>query len=113
LSGGITAPIVVADGLDVTFHRSADDVGAYYEPWFPDSIEYRAFDAEGRRLELVEDGSTLAVRPADGDGGGGAEELATLLRETLRGPRDRDDVLDGLTLARLLELAVGRAGFLP
>ncbi|HEY6759802.1 MAG TPA: hypothetical protein VI318_09935 [Baekduia sp.] len=110
MSGGVTAPIVVADGLDVTFHRSADDVGAYYEPWFPDSVEYRAFDAEGRRLELHADGATLAVRPAGDDG---AEELATLLRETLRGPRDRDDVLDGLTLGRLLELAVGRAGFLP
>ena len=124
------APIVVTEGQDVTFHRSVEDVGRYYEAWFPDSIEHRAFDAEGRRLELYAEPpivpghgvgpigpdsahrSSLHVRTREPEPSGAAE-LADLLRELLRGRRDHDAMLDELTLAQLLGLAVARAGFLP
>ncbi|WCB93541.1 hypothetical protein DSM104299_02254 [Baekduia alba] len=114
MTDGIVMPIVVAEGLDVTFHRSAGDVGAFYESWFPASVEHRAFDAEGRRLELYAEGTALMVRARDAaPGPEGAAELAQLLRELLRGRRDHDAMLDELTLAQLLDLAVARAGFLP
>jgi hypothetical protein len=52
-SSAIVPPIVVAEGWDATFHRTEADVLAYYEPWFPGDALYRAFDSEGRRLDLV------------------------------------------------------------
>jgi hypothetical protein len=126
----MVGPIVVAEGEDVTFHRTVEDVGAYYEVWFPDSVEHRAFDAEGRRLELYADPpvvpghgigaiptdaaqrSTLCVRAREAEPSG-ADELGVLLRELLRGRRDHDATLDDLTLPHLLDLAVARVGFLP
>jgi hypothetical protein len=112
LSGPIASPIVVAEGHDVTFHRTVEDVGSYYEPWFPDSVEHRAFDGQGRRLELYAEGSELLVRPAEAEPSG-ADELADLLRAQLRGRREQDPVVDTLALERLIELAVARAGYLP
>jgi hypothetical protein len=108
----IVAPIVVAEGLDVTFHREPGDVGGYYEHWFPDSVEHRAFDAEGRRLELRADGTALLVVALD-ETPTAAAELSDLLREVLRGRRDSDTMLDALTLPQLLDLAVARTGYLP
>jgi hypothetical protein len=112
LSGPIAPPIVVAEGHDVTFHRTVADVGAYYESWFPDTVEHRAFDAEGRRLELYAEGPELQVRPGEAEPSG-ATELADLLRAQLRGRRSSDPVIDTLGLERLLSLAVARAGYLP
>jgi hypothetical protein len=108
----IVAPIVVAEGMDVTFHRAAGDVGGYYESWFPESVEYRAFDAEGRRLELRAEGSSLLVRTLE-DAPSGDDELCELLRSVLRGRRPSDTLLEELSLPRLLDLAVARIGFLP
>jgi hypothetical protein len=126
----IVPPIVVAEGWDLTFHRSEADVLAQYEPWFPSSAEYRAFDSEGRRLELVADPpiarqhllgpvwtdnaheSLLLIRPTE-TAPGGADELIALLRGWLpRAGLVRDD-LDKLTLDELMREAIGRTGFAP
>jgi hypothetical protein len=124
----IVPPVVVAEAWDLTFHRSPDDVLAYYEPWFPAAAGYRAFDAEGRRLELVAHPpvvpkrligaiwtdnaheSSLTIRPIEGEPSG-ANELAELLRGWLPRVGVRLDNAERLTLPELLERAVARAGF--
>jgi hypothetical protein len=46
------APLLVAEGYDLTFFRSQQRLGEYREPWFVE-VEYRAWDGLGRPLELV------------------------------------------------------------
>jgi len=45
-------PLIVAEGLDVSFFSSQDAINRTLEPWFA-SEAYRAFDGEGRQLKLV------------------------------------------------------------
>ena len=52
---GIAPPITIADGDDISFYATVWDVVAEYEPWYPSWSAYRAFDAEGRRLDLYAD----------------------------------------------------------
>jgi hypothetical protein len=130
VSSAIVPPIVVAEGWDATFHRTERDVLAYYEPWFPGDAQYRAFDSQGRRLELVAvppvkrrhipgrawadnaHRSALRVRVCETEPHG-AGELADLLRGWL----GRVDALHQATttesLPDLLAAAVDRAGFTP
>jgi hypothetical protein len=66
----IVPPIVVAEGWDLGFYRSEDDLLSHLEPWFPSSCGYRAFDSQGRRLELFADPPIvekrlLGVEPAE------------------------------------------------
>ena len=127
-TSSIVPPVVVAEGWDVTFHRSEDDVLAYYEPWFPGSAEYRSFDSEGRRLELVADPpvrrrrllgpigtddankSTLLLRVLETEPSG-ESELVALLREWLPMVGAPRDGLAELTLDQLLRKAIDRTGF--
>jgi hypothetical protein len=127
-SSSIVPPLVVAEGWDVEFFRSEDDVLSYHEPWFPSSVEYRAFDSEGRRLELVADPpvrrrrllgpigtddahkSTLLLREAESVPSG-ADELVALLREWLPMVGVPGDDLAELGLDELLRKAIERAGF--
>ncbi len=97
----LATPIVLADGLDVTFYSTVDDVWLDVEPFFVEE-DYRLYDAGGRRLELVPD---YSVRPLE-DTPTGAEELAGLLRIWL--PLVGVDVpdLDRRGLPELLDLAV-------
>jgi hypothetical protein len=124
----IVPPVVVAEGWDVVFHRSEEDVLAYYEPWFPSGAEYRSFDSEGRRLELVADPpvrrrrllgpigvddahkSTLLLRAVETEPSG-ESELVALLREWLPMVDVPRDGLADLTLDELLRKAIDRAGF--
>ena len=101
----LATPIVLADGLDVTFYSTVEDVWLDVEPFFVEE-DYRLYDAGGRRLELVPD---YSVRPLE-DTPTGAEELAGLLRIWL--PLVGVDVpdLDRRGLPELLDLAVDRAG---
>ena len=46
-------PLVLADGWDVSFYGSAEAIDRQIEPWFPEEVEYRAYDSEGRKLELA------------------------------------------------------------
>ena len=50
----LVTPLVLADGLDVTFYSAVDDVWLDFEPWFVEE-DYRLYDATGRRLQLVAD----------------------------------------------------------
>jgi hypothetical protein len=101
----LAAPIVLADGLDVTFYSHADDVWFDVEPFFVEQ-DYRLYDATGRRLQLVPDRS---VRPLE-ETPTGADELAGLLRVWLPVVGVDAAGLDRRTLPELLDLAVGRAG---
>lgn len=49
----LAPPLLVAEGWDLTFFRSAESLAGYIEPWFPPDVDYQAWDARGRRLELV------------------------------------------------------------
>ena len=101
----LATPIVLADGLDVTFYSDADDVWFDLEPVFVEE-DYRLYDATGRRLQLVPDRS---VRPLE-DTPTGADELAGLLRVWLPVAGVDAAGLDRRTLPELLDLAVDRAG---
>jgi hypothetical protein len=50
---GPLPPLLVAEGWDLTFFRSAESLAGYIESWFPPDVEYRAWDGVGRWLELV------------------------------------------------------------
>lgn len=60
--GDIVPPLVVVEGLGeinaMHFFASARALGSHLEPWFPQEEAYRAFDSEGRKLEL-----TVEVKP--------------------------------------------------
>ena len=101
----LVTPIVLADGLDVTFYSDVEDVWFDVEPFFVEQ-DYRLYDATGRRLQLVPDRS---VRPLE-DTPTGADELAGLLRVwlPLAGVQTAD--LDRRSLPELLELAVEHVG---
>jgi hypothetical protein len=101
----LVTPLVLADGLDVTFYSAVEDVWFDVEPWFVEE-DYRLYDATGRRLRLVPDQS---VRPLE-DIPTGADELAGLLRVWLPLAGVNLDDPDALTLPELLDLAVERAG---
>jgi len=129
-SSAIVPPIVVAEGWDLTFHRTEGDVLAYYEPWFPGDAHYRAFDSQGRRLELVAvppverrhilgpvyadnaHRSALLVR-VRGTEPRGAEELADLLRGWLVHVNVLNEATSTWSLPDLLAAAIDRAGFTP
>lgn len=124
----IVPPLVVAEGGDVTVFRSATGLISYIEPWFPNSADYRAFDSEGRRLELVADPpivrrrlvgpvwtdnahkSSLLVRSREAVPSG-ADELAGILRELLAFLEVRLDESEGTRLDELLTMVIERLGF--
>ena len=101
----LVTPIVLADGLEVTFYSAVEDVWFDVEPLFVEH-DYRLYDATGRRLQLVPDRS---VRPLE-DAPTGADELAGLLRVWLPLAGVQVDDPDERPLPELLELAVDRAG---
>jgi hypothetical protein len=101
----LVTPLVLADGLDVTFYSAVDDVWFDVEPWFVEE-DYRLYDATGRRLQLIPDRS---VRPVE-EAPTGADELAGLLRVWLPLVGVELDEPDARTLPELLDLAVERAG---
>jgi hypothetical protein len=101
----LVTPIVLADGLDVTFYSDVEDVWFDLEPSFVEE-DYRLYDATGRRLQLVPDES---VRPLE-DAPTGTDELAGLLRVWLPLAGAKVDDPDDRTLPELLELAVEHAG---
>ena len=127
-TSSIVPPVVVAEGWDVEFFRSEEDVLSYIEPWFPSGVEYRAFDSEGRRLELVAEPplrrrrllgligvddahrSALLLRAVETQPSG-AGELVALLREWLPMVGAPREGLAELTLDELLGEAIERAGF--
>jgi hypothetical protein len=96
----IVPPIVVAEDSDLSFFRSVNDVLSYLEPWFPSSCSYRAFDSQGRRLELFAEPpvvtrrvlgpiwtdnaheSSLHIRAIEEEPSG-VDELTTMLRDWL------------------------------
>ncbi len=111
----IVPPIVVAEGADVSVFASVEDVVRQLEPWFADE-PHRAYDAEGRALDLVADPpiverrllfgllrsdsaheSELRVVARESEPGHAAE-LAALLRERLgeSAPLPLPELLDRL-----------------
>ena len=101
----LVTPLVLADGLDVTFYSDVDDVWFDVEPFFVEE-DYRLYDATGRRLQLVPD---RWVRPLE-ETPTGADELAGLLRVWLPLVGAEVEDPDERTLPELLELAVEYAG---
>jgi len=55
-------PLVVAEGWDITFFSSETALNWHLEPWFPSKVEYRAYDSEGRKLELSVDREKIPRR---------------------------------------------------
>jgi hypothetical protein len=104
----LVTPLVLADGLDVTFYSAVEDVWFDVEPWFVEE-NYHLYDATGRRLELVADDLDYFVRPLE-DVPTGADELAGLLRVWL--PLVGAEVAepDRRMLPELLEIAVEHVG---
>jgi hypothetical protein len=124
----IVPPIIVADGWDLGFYRSADGVLSDLEPWFPSSCDYRAFDSQGRRLVLFADPPVVEKRvvgPVWTDNAGesslfikaieeepsGVAELAAMLREWLPMVDTSLEPAADLTLEALLALATEGVGF--
>lgn len=104
----LVAPLVLADGLDVSLYSAVEDVWFDVEPWFVEE-DYRLYDATGRRLELVADDPDYRVRPIE-DRPTGADELAGLLRVWLPLAGVEVDEPEERTLPELLELAVEHVG---
>jgi hypothetical protein len=104
----LATPIVLADGLDLTFYAAVEDVWFDVEPWQVEE-DYRLYDATGRRLELVDADPDYLVRPLE-DAPTGAEELAGLLRMWLPLAGAEVEEPDRRTLPELLAVAVEHAG---
>lgn len=92
----VVPPIVVSEGWDVSFFASEEAVDKELEPWYPSDAEYRAFDSEGRKLELTvrkvviprrliwdRKYEVVGVRAKE-TAARHADDLARLLREWLR-----------------------------
>ena len=124
----IIPPIVVAEGWDVTVYETSDHVLRHIEPWFPSSVDYRAFDSEGRRLELVADPPVMQkrligpIRTDDADQSSlfiraieseptGLEELSAMLEAWLQRVGVPLDLAEDWTLDQLLAKAMERDGF--
>jgi hypothetical protein len=128
-SPGIVPPIVVSEDGDLDFFRSAADVTNYFEPWFPGAVDYRAYDSEGRALELYADPPVVArwwlfgligtdnahesqlfvrtreVEPSHRD------ELTDVLRDWLRRTAPEEARLEAKTCEELLDRAIQGNGF--
>ena len=120
-------PIVVVERHDFMFYESVDALVADIEPWYPSSVEYSAFDSEGRRVELWADPpirrrrllgpiwtdnahkSNLrvgATEPVPTH----ADELANLLRETVAASGATDEIVRAWDLNGLLTAAIEQHG---
>ena len=120
-------PIVVIEDNDFMFYESVDALVAELEPWYPSSVEYLAFDCEGRQVELWADPpirqrrligpiwtdnahkSNLRVRATESVPMH-AEELARLLRETVLTGGAPAAVVRDWNLQDLLRAAIERHG---
>ena len=106
-------PIVIAEGLDVSFYGSSDAAALALEG--PDVIEgiYRAFDADARPLLLSSHGGPtdysaaveIGLQPGARPDPAG---LSTLLREYLSATRQ--PVPEDAPLSTLLEQAIAHGG---
>lgn len=123
----LVPPIVVIEGDDFMFYESVDALIADIEPWYPSSVEYHAFDSDGRRIELSADPpityqrligpiwtdnahhSRLLVRATEAVAAH-AGELAGLLRETLVAGGVAREIVDDWDLGNLLSAAIERHG---
>lgn len=127
MQDALVPPLVVIEGRDFMFYASVDALTADIEPWYPSSAEYRAFDSEGRRFELSAEPpvtqrrilgpiwtdnahkSSLVVRVIDATPLH-ADELVTLLRESVAASGETEDALRALDLKGLLAAAIERHG---
>jgi hypothetical protein len=78
----IVPPIIYAEGLDLTFYATQDDLTWDVGEGLLEGLDYVAFDAEGRRLELTGDEGLVEVRALE-DEPTGAGDLDALLRRWL------------------------------
>ena len=119
----VVPPIVVVEGQDVMLFRTESDLRAELEPWYPSSADYRAYDREGRRLELFADPpvverrligpiwtdnaheSSLFVRPTETTPSH-AEELASALRDWLQATGVKIPDSERLMLPELVDRAL-------
>jgi hypothetical protein len=106
----IVPPIVVVEGLDVSFFRTTEAVEDHFEAWFPALAEHHAFDSEGRALELAPRGSETVLIARDVEPAH-AGELIDLLRDWL--PMAGAPVADveQLSLAELVTHALVLEGY--
>jgi hypothetical protein len=128
-ASAIVPPIVVAEHSDLSFFRSANGVSGYLEPWFPSSCDYRAFDSEGRRLELVAEPpvvrrrvlgpiwsdnaheSSLHIKAIEQEPSG-VDELTSLLRDWLARVDPAFQPAEAASLEKLLARATERGDVL-
>jgi hypothetical protein len=120
-------PIVVIEDHDFKFYASVEALVANLEPWYPSSVEYLAFDCEGRHVELWANppirrrrligpiwtdnahASNLPVRATESVPMH-AEKLAHLLHETVVAGGTPADRVRDWTLQDLLRAAIERHG---
>jgi hypothetical protein len=106
--------------MDVSFYASQEAVARELEPWYVEE-DYRAFDADGRKVVLSVERREVPRRWLPGtatheyvvvdaaDGAAVPDELALLLREWLAAV-GAPAPAPGAPLADLLEQAVARGG---
>jgi hypothetical protein len=73
----IVPPIIYAEGLDLSFYAQCDDVTWDIEEGLLSGLDYVAFDAQGRRLELVGDEGEVLVRALEDEPSGAGDLAAT------------------------------------
>lgn len=122
-------PLLVSEDWagDVTFYRTAADLLGHIEPWFPSTVDYYAYDSEGRRLKLVADPPVVRRRvigPIWTDNAHQSElrveaepepshatEMAQLLLEWLRRLDALPSDVENLTPRQILDIAIERTGY--
>jgi hypothetical protein len=108
----VRPPIIVVEGLDVSFFPSPSAAAAALEG--PDVIDgiYQAYDADGRRLVLKSAGGAAdysAVVVVEESGVIESDALSQLLREYLAAAGQH--VPPRSSIAELVELGIATTGF--
>jgi hypothetical protein len=104
----ICAPIVVAEGSDVSLYESVEVLAEFLEPGAVASGVYAIYDATGRLLRASTDGQNIDVELAD-EGHEHRAQLVRLLRDACTGAGiptgpniELDELLDACVSAGFL-----------
>ena len=95
-------PIIVAEGLDISFFQTVEDAERSLEPWWVEENLGKVYDAQGRLLRLQAGDRRVSIlswgiEPTH------AEELKSLLREFLKVTNDSVHIDPNCDLSCLVE----------
>ena len=57
-------PIVLCEGEDLVFFRTAKEAASYLEPWYVESEDFQVYDSDGNVLCVTTDGRQVAITDA-------------------------------------------------